>query len=83
LLHDDNVDVASIDLDEIERLLRGLREHGRTIACLPGPGHATKCHQRRADLHITQEAAAHLRDFDRFEVDVLGFRDHDEPRETA
>jgi hypothetical protein len=75
LLYDDNVDIPFIDLDEYQRELCRL-EKGRAIAALPGPSPTRDRDKRRRDFDITPVVASHLGDFDRFEVDLIGFRQH-------
>jgi hypothetical protein len=75
LLNDHDVDIAFIDLDEFERELCRL-EKVRAIAGLPGPSPTRDREQRRGDFDIAPVVTPHLGDFDRFEFDLFGFRQH-------
>jgi hypothetical protein len=75
LFNDDNVDIPFIDLDEFQRELCRLQK-GRAIAALPGPSRTREREQRGGDFEITQVAAPHPGNFDRFELDLFGFRQH-------
>jgi hypothetical protein len=83
LLHDNDVDITSVNLDEFQRQLLRREKPGRKVAGLPGHTSATQRENRRADLHVTPIITTNLGYFDRREVDLVGIWEHHQPRSAT